>query len=87
MPAAARPRFTLYDRHGCHLCEQARAQLERLAPVLDFDVASVNVDADPALQLRYGDRVPVIALGDREVIAAPFGMPALRVALARALSG
>ena len=55
--------------------------------MLDFDVASVNVDANPALQIRYGDRVPVVALGDREVIAAPFRMPALRVALARALSG
>lgn len=55
--------------------------------MLDFDIVSVNVDADPALQVRYGDRVPVIALGDREVIAAPFGATALRAALTRARSG
>ena len=55
--------------------------------MLDFDFASVYIDADPALLVRYGDRVPVIALGAREIIAAPFQAPALRAALARALAG
>ena len=86
MSAAARPRFVLYDRDGCHLCAEARAQLERLAPVLDFDVTVLDVDADPALAARYGERVPVVAFGAEEIIAAPFEPPALRVAIARALS-
>ncbi len=90
MSPAARPRFVLYDRDGCHLCAEARAQLERLAPVLDFDVTVRDVDADPALAARYGERVPVVAFGAEEsaeeIIAAPFEPPALRVAIARAIS-
>jgi len=54
--------------------------------VLDFAWDSRDGDADPALRARYGDRVPVVAIGDRDVIAAPFEPPALRVAGARALS-
>ena len=60
--------------------------MERLAPVLDFDFHALDIDADPALAARYTDRVPVVALADHEIIAAPFQMPALRVALAHALS-
>ena len=58
----------------------------RLAPVLDFTWESVDIDADPDLRRRYLDRVPVVALEGREIIAAPFGPPALRVAIARVLS-
>ena len=86
MAPARRPRFVLYDRDGCHLCAEARAQLERLAPELDFDVTVLDVDADPALAARYGERVPVVAFDAEEIIAAPFEPPALRVAIARALS-
>lgn len=46
----------LYTRQGCHLCDEARAVLERhgLSPRL------VDIDADPLLRERYNECVPVV---------------------------
>jgi glutaredoxin len=52
---------TLYTRPGCHLCDEAQALLRRAARGLDVTVAEVNIDEDPALRARYGERVPVLA--------------------------
>jgi glutaredoxin len=62
---------TLLTRAGCHLCEQATAQLARLADELGFALTSTDVDAaaqagNAALRARYGDRLPVILLDDIE---------------------
>ena len=50
-------RFILYQRDDCHLCDVALALLAQVrAP--EFD--SVFIDGDPALEARYGERVPVL---------------------------
>jgi len=41
--------------------------LEALKPGLQFSYRLCDVDADPALAARYGDRVPVLADGDTEL--------------------
>jgi hypothetical protein len=52
--------LVLYQRDDCHLCDLALAVLaEARAP--DFD--SLWVDDDPALEARYGERVPVLRDG------------------------
>lgn len=48
----------LYQRDECHLCDLALIELAR-AGISAFD--SVFIDDDPALQARYGTRVPVLA--------------------------
>lgn len=51
-----RPRFLLFQRDDCHLCDLALAVLaDARAP--EFE--SVFIDGDPALEQRYGHRVPV----------------------------
>jgi hypothetical protein len=60
-------RLTVYSRYGCHLCTDMLQALTRLQPVLDFEVTVVDVDDDPQLAARYGDRVPVLLAGDREL--------------------
>ncbi len=59
--------------------------LRRLQAELDFQIREVDVDRDPALAARYGDRVPVIAYGYREVIASLISERRLRDALRRAM--
>lgn len=49
--------FVLYQRDNCHLCDLALAELAA-ARVPAFD--SVFIDDDPALEQRYGERVPVL---------------------------
>ncbi|MBU6483681.1 MAG: glutaredoxin family protein [Betaproteobacteria bacterium] len=60
---AAGPRLTLLVRAYCHLCDDMRDALLPLARERGAAIAEIDVDADPALELRYGDRVPVLLLG------------------------
>lgn len=60
------PRLVLYGRSGCHLCDEMLAAL-RSQLGTDFPVAIVDVDSDPALRARYGERVPVLADGNKEL--------------------
>ena len=52
----------LYTRRGCHLCDDARAVLERhgLQPRL------VDIDADPTLRQRFNECVPVVEIDGKE---------------------
>ena len=66
--AAARPLdVTLYTRPGCHLCEEAKAQITPLLEKAGARLREVNIDSDPVLRARYDYDVPVIFLGARKV--------------------
>jgi glutaredoxin len=65
--APAFRRLTVYSRYGCHLCTEMLQALARLQPVLDFEFTVLDVDDDPQLAARYGDRVPVLLAGDTEL--------------------
>ena len=68
-----RPILTFYRRDGCHLCDEARDALpaaleERAASGEPIPhVREVDVDSDPELRARYGERIPVIALENEEL--------------------
>jgi glutaredoxin len=55
-------RAQLYTRQGCHLCDDARALLERHG----LAVESIDIDADPALRERYDVWVPVVVIDGQE---------------------
>jgi glutaredoxin len=57
----------LYGRPGCHLCDDARAALERLRAVEPFALEEVDIEPDPVLHARYLERIPVIALDGEEL--------------------
>jgi len=59
-------RLRLLTRAGCHLCEIAAETLGRIGAEAGLVPEAVDVDADPALQAEYGDRVPVVLLDGRE---------------------
>jgi len=61
------PTLTLYSRPGCHLCDDARAALERVRARAPFTLREVNIETDDSLQSRYLERIPVVALGDEEL--------------------
>ncbi|HEU4701462.1 MAG TPA: glutaredoxin family protein [Conexibacter sp.] len=58
---------TLYGRPGCHLCEEARAALERIRAEVPFALVERDVEADDALFKAYLERIPVIALDGEEL--------------------
>lgn len=63
----AAPRdVTIYSRPGCHLCEEAKAQIAPLLKEFNARLTEINIDEDPDLRARYDYDVPVIFLGARK---------------------
>ena len=59
-------RVTLYSRPGCHLCDDARAVVERVCADLGETYDEVDIDTDAALQDRFNDEVPVTFVDGRQ---------------------
>lgn len=57
----------LYGRPGCHLCDDARALLERVRAEQPFELVERDIEADDGLFKRYLERIPVIALDGEEL--------------------
>lgn len=67
------PDLVLYRRTGCHLCEDARAALDRLladraarglpAPA----IVERDIETDEDWHRRYALTIPVVALGGHEL--------------------
>jgi glutaredoxin len=79
--------IALYGRPGCHLCDDARAQLLALAPELGFDVVEHDIEADDDLLRRYLERIPVVALDGEELFDFFVDEAALRERLGRVGDG
>jgi hypothetical protein len=56
----------LYGKAGCHLCEEARAEIESVRARRPFDLEEVDVALDPVLYARYGERIPVVVVAGAE---------------------
>lgn len=62
-------RVILYERDGCHLCDETRALLDEMIGPDRY--ARVDIDADDGLIVRYGFRIPVITLDGGDRLEAP----------------
>jgi len=52
-------RVTLYSRPGCHLCDDARAVVERVCADLGTSYDEVDITTSPDLLAAYGEQIPV----------------------------
>jgi glutathione S-transferase len=67
--AGAKRHVLLYGRPDCHLCDEARAELETmLADGLPFELEEVNIESDEELHARFLERIPVVEL-DGEIVS------------------
>lgn len=73
-------RLRLLSRPDCHLCEDMARDLSRLH--LSFD--TINIELDEELERAYGESIPVLMLGEREIARAPQTAASLEQALRRA---
>jgi glutaredoxin len=67
LAAAGALDVTIYTRPGCHLCDEAKAQIAPLVARAGGRLREINIDAEPELRERYNVDVPVIWLGARKV--------------------
>ena len=77
------PTVTIYGRPGCHLCDDARAVIERLRADVPFALRVVNIEDDEAMLRAYLERIPVVALDGVEVYDYVVDEGDLRARLAR----
>ncbi len=61
------PTLTLYSRVECHLCDEMKDALHRFQQKHQFALNIVDIDEDSYLQMRYGERIPVLAEGEQEI--------------------
>ena len=80
------PRVTLYGKPGCHLCDDARAAVERVRAKHPFELQEVDVSLDPELHRAYGERIPVLELDGEELFEFFVDQDALRERLDRVAS-
>jgi glutaredoxin len=59
-------RVTLYSKPGCHLCDDARAVVERVCAELGERFEEHSILDDPALLERYGEEIPVTLVDGRQ---------------------
>lgn len=54
--------ITIYSRSGCHLCEIAREEIERIAREGEVEISlkEILIDGNQGLESEYGFMVPVI---------------------------
>jgi glutaredoxin len=74
-------RLTLLVRAYCHLCDDMRMALAEHVP--DVAVLEIDVDADAALEARWGAQVPVLLAEGQEVCHYRLDTRALDAILAR----
>jgi hypothetical protein len=53
------PRITLLGKPGCHLCDDARLVIQRVAADTGAGWREVDIMSDPELQAKWWDEIPV----------------------------
>ena len=61
------PVLTLYSRQWCHLCRDMEEGVLGLQIELRFALEVLDVDADPELETRFNERVPVLECDGKEL--------------------
>ena len=74
---------TLYTRKDCHLCEQAKADLDSLQEKHPHRLVEIDIDSDPALLKKYLVDIPVVEVGPY-ALKAPFDKQKLMMTLGAA---
>lgn len=77
------PKLTVLSREYCHLCEELLASLRQFQGRYAFEIEVLDVDRHPALEERWGDKVPVVLDGDLEICRYHLDIDAVDARLSR----
>ena len=76
-------KLTFYGKAGCHLCEEAYAEVRQVQDETWFELEVHDVSLDPGLNREYGQRVPVLAADGEDVLELGFDAASVRAVLGR----
>jgi len=72
----------LYSRPGCHLCDEMKAVVNRVARHTPIALTEIDITSDPDLEARYGIEIPVLMLEGKKMAKYRVTEEALRRMLA-----
>ena len=76
--------LALYSRPGCHLCDDMKATVERIARTMPLTLEVIDISRDPALEAAYGLEIPVLLVNGKKAAKYRIGEDELRRLLTRA---
>lgn len=59
-------RITLITKPGCHLCDDARAVVEKVAAETGAEVEEINMLEQPDLVAKYAEQIPVTLVDGKQ---------------------
>jgi hypothetical protein len=65
-PSPPAARITLIAKPGCHLCDDARSVIERVASDLGVTWEERSIADDPTLAEQYWEQIPVTLVDGRQ---------------------
>jgi hypothetical protein len=74
-------RVVLYGKPGCCLCDLAESRLQAIRGRRPFDLVTVDILSDPALEARFGTTIPVVEVDGAVVSEGRFDENALAKAI------
>jgi glutaredoxin len=73
----------LYTAEGCGLCERALEVVRAAQVAAEFDLEVVDITADPELERRFREHLPVVEIDGEPAFKYFVDAEALRARLAR----
>ena len=60
--------LTIYSRPGCHLCDEMKAIVRRVARSVTtpITIEEIDISGDPDLESRYGVEIPVLLVDGKK---------------------
>jgi glutaredoxin len=89
MPTVERPldsrlmiAVTIYSRPGCHLCDDMKAVVHKVARAIPLSIEEIDISTDAALEAEFGLEIPVLFVGGKKAAKYRVGEEELRRILA-----
>jgi glutaredoxin len=79
-------KVTIYSRPGCHLCDDMKDLVRKVARTIPLTLEDVDIYGDDELEERYGLEIPVLFVEGRRIANARIKEDALIKALTSASS-
>ena len=74
--------LTLYSRPGCHLCDQMKDVVKRVARSIPLQLEEIDISTSRELEDRYGLEIPVLLVEGKKAAKYRIGEEELRRVLA-----
>ena len=71
--------LTLYSKPGCHLCDDAKREIQAFAKECELKLDEVDISKDNALWDKYCYDIPVLMLDGEEIARHHISIKKLRV--------